>query len=310
MVDENNQGTPGTQPADAPEQKASNQNGENNQGETKPTDGLIPPEEKGNEKKDPNAAIPDGLDEEIFDKETRTLKEAAVVDRLKANNVEIERWKKQANDMRRKLSKGVDAPEKVEDYATDFMPEERFDSIMSDMESVAGKHVHQVLDELDKFAFNHGLSKETAKDLKNMYLNYTETVKIVDTRSDEQKAKDQELYFADQKKILGENANQIIKDNVRFAKEYAMWSDAEREWMLSQMDSNGVANGFFQKIRKLHAQGTSSDIPVRGVSSSGLADDRTLAAEYYKTTTSDQRRQEILQQRRDAGRENRLPMPE
>lgn len=98
------------------------------------------------------------------------MKEAAVVDRLKANNEEIARWKKQANDMRRKLSKGVDAPEHVEDYSNDFMPDEKYDAIMADVETVNGKHVHEVLGELDKFAFDHGMSKETAKDLKEYVL--------------------------------------------------------------------------------------------------------------------------------------------
>ena len=88
MVEETNQETPKadeTKPAeaDAPEQKASEEQ-----------TGLLPQEET---KPEENATIPEGLDEEIFDVETRTLKESAVVERLKKNTEEIGRWKKQAN---------------------------------------------------------------------------------------------------------------------------------------------------------------------------------------------------------------------
>ena len=71
MVDETTQETPEVKAdanteADAPEQKAS----EENQNE----EGLLGKEEEPKE----NAPIPDGLDAEIFDAETRTLKEDKV----------------------------------------------------------------------------------------------------------------------------------------------------------------------------------------------------------------------------------------
>jgi hypothetical protein len=298
MVEETNQETPEATvaEADAPEQKAS---------ETE--QGLLPednkPEDKG------NAPIPEGLDEEIFDAETRTLKEAAVVERLKQKEEDIAKWKKQANDMRRKLSKGVEAPEKVEAYAENFVPDERYEFIMDDNETTEGKHIHDVLTSLDKFAFDHGLSVETAKDLKNMYMKYAEDVQIIDGRSEEEKEQARAEYIAQQKKLLGDNAVQIIKENKRFAEDYGMWSDDEKKWLLGEMNKSAVANSVVQKVRKLFGQNTSEDIPVRGVSVSGLADDQTLADEYYKDTTSDARRMEILQMRIDAGRSGGLPPP-
>ena len=297
MVEETNQETPATEEvkADAPEQKAS---------ET--AEGLLPEGEKQAEE---NAPIPEGLDEEIFDTETRTLKEAAVVERLKQKEEDIAKWKKQANDMRRKLAKGVEAPEKVEAYAENFVPDERYEFIMDDNETTEGKHIHEVLSNLDKFAFDHGLSVETAKDLKNMYMKYAEDVQIIDGRSEEEKSQAKAQYIAEQKKLLGDNADQILRENRKFTEDYGMWTDDEKKYLLREMDKSAVANSIWQKVRKLFGQNTSDDIPVRGVSVSGLADDRTLADEYYKETTTDARRMEILQMRIDAGRSGGLPSP-
>lgn len=303
MVDETTQETPNaeqTAAADAPDQKAS----ENTQ--TQETDGLMPEDTK---KAEGNAQIPEGLDAEIFDPETRTFKEDKVVERLKQNTADIEKWKKQANDMRRKLSKGVDAPERIEDYAENFAPQERYDFIMDDNESVEGKHVHDILGFLDKFAFEHGMSVETAKDLKHAYLQYAEDVHIIDGRSEEEKQKSRAEYITEQKKILGDNAEEILKANKKFTEDYGLWTDDERKYLLSEMNKSAVANTVWQKVRKLFGQNPSDDIPVRGVSVSGLADDRTLADEYYKPETTDARRMQILQQRIDAGRTGGLPGP-
>lgn len=301
MVEETNQETPEVKTeveteADAPEQKASEQTGLLPEEETKPEEG--------------NAPIPEGLDEEIFDVETRTLKESAVVERLKKNTEEIGRWKKQANDMRRKLSKGVEAPEDVKEYAEKYIPDERYEFALEDNESQEGKHIHGVLEELDKFAFEHGMSVETAKDLKNMYLKYAEDVQIIDGRSEEEKEQAKAEYIAEQKKLLGDNANDIIKQNARFARDYGLWSEDEKNWLLSEMNKSAVANSFVNKVRKLFGQNTSEDIPVRGVAVSGLADDKTLAKEYYADGTTDARKMQILQMRIDAGRTGGLPMPE
>lgn len=257
----------------------------------------------------PNADIPEGLDAEIFDAETRTFKEAAVVDRLKHLNEQVESFKKQASDMRRKLSKGVDAPEKVEDYDTSFKFDERYEFVKDD-ESNAGKHVKEVMKSLDDFAFEHGLSVETAKDLKNMYLKYAEEVSIIDGRSDEEKEQARAEFINEQKKMLGDGADTIIKENLKFFKEYGFFNDDEKKALLGAMDKSAVWNSIGLKFRKLFGQSTSADIPVRGFAVSGLADDKALAREYYDNATSDQRRLEILQQRIDAGRTGGLPMPE
>lgn len=300
MSEETTQETPVVDTADAPEQKASEQ-------ETQQAEGLIPQEEE--KPVEGNAPIPEGLDEELFDAETRTLKESAVVERLKKDTEDIARWKKQANDMRRKLSKGVDIPDKQEEYAEGYVPEEKYEYFLEEKESPVGKYLEEGMKAIEKTAYDTGMSKAQANAIKDLFLRNAENTQILDTRTEEEKEKARAEYLQEQKALLGEDAEQIIKQNVRFTKDYGLWSEDEKKWMLGQMDKSAVANSVINKVRKLFDGNTSEDIPVRGVSVSGLADDRTLATEYYDEKTSDARRMQILQQRIDAGRSGGLPMP-
>lgn len=304
MVDETTQETPTTEEvkADAPEQKASETTEEAPKGE-----GLISEEPK--QAQGGNAPIPEGLDEEIFDAETRTLKEAAVVERLKKLNAEVASSKKQANDMRRKLSKGVDVPDRLEDYAEGYVPEEKYEYFLEDKESEVGKYINQRMADIEKLAYDSGMSKAQTNVFKDAYLRELECLKAIDCRTEEEKEKARAEYLQEQKNLLGDDAEQIIKANVRFTKDYGLWSEDERKWLMGEMNKSAVANSFMNKVRKLFDNNTSEDIPVRGVSVSGLADDRTLADEYYNPATSDSRREQILQLRRDAGRGGHLPMP-
>lgn len=255
-----------------------------------------------------DAPIPEGLDSEIFDTETRTLKESAVIERLKQNQADIDRYKKQANDMRRKLSKGVNAPDDINDYSENFVADERYDYIIGDTSNDNVKHVNEVLKSLDEFSYNHGMSLETAKDLKNMYLKYAENVKIIDCRTVEEKEQERANYILQQKKMLGDEADQIISDNVKFFKEYGFFSESEKNLFLNQMKESAEWNVIGMKIRKLFGQNPSNDIPVRSLNVYDLADDETLAREYYDSKTTDTRRMQILQMRIDAGRQGGLPV--
>ncbi len=265
------------------------------------TDGL---EDK---KKEEYSSVPEGIDKELFDEESRTLKVDAVREALKKKDADIENYKKQATDMRRKLSKGVDIPKDIKDYAEKYVPDDRYINFVEDKESEVGKHISDVMGALDNFAFNHGLSIETTKDFKDLVLSYMEDVKILDTRSDEEKAADDAKFLKEQKEILGDNADQIIKDNLNFFKNYGIFNDDEKKLLMSSMGKNAAWNTIGFKIRKLFGQNTTADIPNGGVAIGGLPDDVTLAKEYNAATTSPQRRMQILQQRIDSGRTGKLP---
>lgn len=274
--------------------------------QTPTTGGLT----EGLSEQETKSGIPEGLDAELFDEETMTLKQPEVIERLKSLNEQVSSYKKQANDMRKKLSKGVDSPDKVEDYQTGYKFDDKYQFLTEDEDSTPSKHINGVLDTLNNFAFEHGLSLETAKDLKDLYLKYAEDVQIIDTRTAEEKERDRVAFIQEQKKMLGEDADEIIKDNLKFFKEYAIFNEEEKKELLNAMDKSAAWNSIGYKIRKLFGQSTSADIPVRGVMLNGLADDYTLAKEYYDSNTTDSRRLEILQQRVNAGRTSKLPMPQ
>lgn len=246
------------------------------------------------------APIPEGLDEEIFDTETRTLKEDKVVERLKELNDKVASANKQRDDMRRKLSKGVTPLDSIEAYGEGYT-NDRYDFILTDEESEVGKGAKDILKIFDEYSYNHGLSKEASKDLKNLVLAGLEDLGHLDARSEEEKETDHKNFIAEQKKLLGDDAEKIIADNVKFFKSYGFFSEDEKKALLSAMNTDARWNSIGRKIRVLFGQASSEDIPTHGVSD-GLADDHTLSVEYNDPKTSDARRFQILQQRIDAGR--------
>ena len=254
-----------------------------------------------------DAPIPEGLDADIFDTETRTLKESAVIERLKQNQTDIERYKKQANDMRRKLGKGRDIPEKLEEYAEGYMPEERYEQLFED-EGHIGDYIRNRMSSIEEIAYEHGLTKTQTNAFKDAFLRELELLKAIDCRTVEEKERDRINYIQEQKGFLGDNADNIINENKKFYTEYGFFSNLEKEYIQGEIKKSGAANSVYMKFRRLFGENTSHDIPTRGVAVSGLADDETLAREYYDNKTSDTRRMQILQQRIDAGRSGGLPL--
>ena len=233
--------------------------------------------------------IPEGFDEELYDVETQSLRMDKVKERFDSNAKEIENYKKQALDMRRKLSKGVDVPDSVEKY--EYTPDAKYDKYVLNEESIEGQHIKGVMDVLSKFCLDHGLPIETSKDLKTLALGYMEDVHILDTRSDEEIAKSKAEYMKEQRKILGDNADEIIKDNVNFYKSYGFFDKAEREYIMSQLGKSGQANKVYNKFMRLFNSTSSSDIPQ---TSNADADAEQLKNEYYSDKTSDKRREQII----------------
>lgn len=248
--------------------------------------------------------IPEGFDEEIYDTSTKSLNQEKVAERLKNLNEQVANAKKQANDMRKKLSKGTTGFESAEEYTTNYTPDDKYVSYY-EADDVVGKHLNEVVGILSKFSYEHNLSAETAKDLNNLFMQYAEDIKIIDTRTDEEKAQ----ALASEKEKIGENADAIIQFNNKWLEDSGVFSTEEKEYFKKLIDKDALCNTALNKLITLTGVNGSADIPVRGNIVNGLADDRTLAREYYAEETTDSRRMEILQQRIDAGRKGGLPMP-
>ena len=252
-----------------------------------------------------NQQVPQGIDEALWDKEKGSLNQDAVLERLSAKDKEIENYKKQALDMRRKISKGIETPESADKYAELYTADEKYNAILSDTESNAGKYINASMKNIDKIAFDNGMTKEQANAMKNAFLKVMEEVSIIDTRTDEQKASDKAQYIKEQKAILGDKAEEIIKENVEFCKNYGVFDNEEKKFLLESAGKSAVANKVIAKIRELFGEKV-SNIPT--VSADNLPSDMELAKEYNRPETSDARRMEIIQQRINAGRTDPLPV--
>ena len=259
------------------------------------TDGMIEEEASDNDAPE-TPAIPEGFNEELYDTETQSLRMDKVKERLDNDAKEIENYKKQALDMRRKLSKGVEVPDSVDKY--EFTPDAKYDKYVLNEESAEGQHIKEVMNALSQFCLDNGLSLEASKNLKSWALNYMEYVHILDTRSEEEvkKAKSEELEK--QRKILGDNAADIIKENVDFYKSYGFFDKDEREYIMSQLGKSGQANKIYNKFMRLFNTTSSADIPQTSNVDSSI---EALKNEYYDEKTSDKRREQIIRKAAEEG---------
>ena len=256
------------------------------------TDGIVETEETPEVE---TPSIPEGFDDTLYDVETQSLKLDAVRDKFTAKDKEIENYKKQALDLRRKLSKGVETPDSIEKY--EYTPDAKYDAYVMNEESAEGKHIKETMDELSKFALDNGLSLEASKNLKTLALQYMEKVHILDTRSDDEKKEDRKKYLEEQRKILGDDAEKVIKDNVDFYSARGPFTPEEREFLRSAIGESAVANNILRKMREFMNTGMTQDIPVTSYSS----DIEALRREYLDEKTSDKRREQILYQAAEEG---------
>ena len=255
---------------------------------------LIENEDTGEQPEAPS--IPEGFDEELYDVETQSLRMDKVKQRFDNDAKEIENYKKQALDMRRKLSKGVDVPDSVDKY--EFIPDTKYDKYTLNEESLEGKHINEVFGKLNQFCLDNGLSLEVSKKLKEMALDYMEEVHILDTRSEEEVKKDKSAELEKQRKLLGDNAADIIKENVEFYKSYGFFDKDEREYIMSQLGTSGQANKIYNKFMKLFNTTSSVDIPQ---TSNVDASIEALKNEYYDEKTTDKRREQIIRKAAEEG---------
>ena len=256
------------------------------------TDGMI--EAEGTPEVE-TPSIPEGFDDTLYDVETQSLKLDAVKDRFAEKDKEIESYKKQALDLRRKLSKGVETPDSIDKY--EYTPDAKYDPYVMNEESIEAKHIKETMDELSQFALDNGLSLEASKNLKTLALQYMEKVHILDTRSDEDKKEDRKKYLEEQRKILGDDAEQIIKDNVEFYSTRGPFTPEERDFLKSAISEYGVANNILRKVREFLNKGSSVGIPTESYDASRDA----LRKEYLDEKTTDKRREQILYQAAEEG---------
>ena len=269
------------------------------------TAGLIqPPADTGDEGTKQAFTPPEGIDPILFDADTGNLKTDEVIKALKQANDAKTSAEKQALDMRRKLSKGVNVPTDVADYAKDYKVADKYAQFFSDeqKDTPVGKFARESMDAIDKKCCECAMSTQQAAEMKNLFHEFLEQINIFDVKTDEEKKAERQAWVSEQKKMLGENADEIIKRNVMHYKNDNMFTPEERKIILSLLDQGYEGITIFDKIRRaIHGTALGDDIPVQ-TNFTGLADDNVLLMEYKDPKTSDARKEQIIRQRLAAGR--------
>lgn len=246
--------------------------------------------------------VPDGFDADMFD-DNHVLKTDAVKAKFDELNAAAGNYKKQAEDMRRKMSNKdalQDEAEYAKGYTSDWVKN------YAGKDDDAGKFLTATLGNVDKIAKENGLSLSQANAVKDGLYGLMKDLGVIDERTDEERSA---AIAKLQSEVLGEKAAEIVKDNTEWIKGYGLFSDAEKDMLnLACTQGNPLINSVVHKFKVLFNRGSSADIPVRdGVNQDGLPPDSVLAEE-YKTANQD-RRTEIIQQRIAAGRKGNLPIP-
>ena len=226
---------------------------------------------------------------------------------LDTEKQETEKYKKQALDMRRKLSKGVVVPSSIEEY-DDWTPDEKYAKFYNDSETEAGVFAKECLAEINKMAFENAFSKEQSSAVKNMFNQLMENLNIFETATPEEQNQKKLEWLRQEKEKLGEQADSIIEQSGNFYKNCNLFAPEEKQLILSLMNQGAEGVRLFHKIKGLLAGNhLGDDIPFSS-GLNGLPDDYTLAREYNSITTTPERRFQILKLRQEAGRNGGLPL--
>lgn len=228
---------------------------------------------------------PEGLsNKDLWDPEKGQLKTELVIE-------ELSRQTKRAEDLRKKLSNGVVVPQKAEEY--EVVPTEQVkDFLDTKSEFFTG---------LQGIALKNGLSKEQFQGFVNDYLGMCVEKGVVGKpQTEEEQKAAQAAYVAEQKKILGANADEQIQSAVAFIEtEYrkGVFDENEKKALRDFADKSAVNIRVLNKLREYAGQPV---VPVQGAQTDGLMSDAEIIEKWGTMSTAEQMK--ILKQREALGR--------
>jgi len=269
---------------------------------------ATPVEESAKEELTPPTQYPEGFDESTYDVHAQKIKPDGVLAREAALKEEADKFKKQAQDMRKIISKGK-AKEDAAEYVEGYVPQDEY-SKYYDFETEGNESVKESVEQLGNLATEQGLNSEQFRAVTDFMNTTMEKAGVFDTRTPEQVEVERNDWLAQENKKLSDDpveAVRIINQNVEFVQGMNMFTEAEKERQGQWMDAGALDVSIINKYRTLF--GGESKIPTMELNDSGLSSDASLAEEYYSKDTSVARRQEIMQKRREAGRTSPMPLP-
>lgn len=250
-----------------------------------PADQEIPSNVGASEPTGQTIEAPEGLtNKDLWDAEKGQLKTDLVVE-------ELTRQTKRAEDLRKKLSNGVTVPQKAEEY--EVVPTEATKDIL-DTKSEFFTGVQQI-------ALKNGLSKEQFAGFINDYLGMCVEKGVVNKPQTEEEIRAaKEQYVADQKKILGTNADEQIQSAVSFINaEYRKgnFDEAELKELKAFADKSAATIKILNKFREMAGQPI---VPAQGAQNDTLMSDAEMIEKWDTFSTAEQMK--LLQQREKLGR--------
>lgn len=214
-----------------------------------------------------------------------------------------EHYEKRILDLRRKVSDGK-APDKPEEYFLDYAPVEKFMPLF-DPKAPSAPEIENIKGLLAKQYHDSALTKRQAEDMTNVILHVLESVDVIDTKTQDQKYAEKGRWVEEQKKQLGSNADNIIREAKLWVETTSVFTAKAKNMLLNLMNEKGA--DAIDAIHQLKdAYGGSGSIPASVGALAGLPSDAELKREYFDKGTTDFRRQEIIALRAKSGRTTRL----
>ena len=235
---------------------------------------------------------PEGLPEHLWDKEQGNL----IVDKTVE---ELARQTKIANDIRKKMSKGLkaDVPTKAEDYVFTF------DKSLAELKIGEDEKGKMVINELKNIAFKNNMSQSQADGFVNDYLKMLVEKGIVQKPLSEAEAKiENDKFIREQRAKLGDNADKIITGAAQFIEQNfktGIFSEKEKDTLIKFIDSGADNILIIDKLRKLTGE---PEVPLTNMKVEGLPSDAEIARNMEAGKYTPEEEAEIFKKRSKAGR--------
>lgn len=221
---------------------------------------------------------------DFWDSEKGQLKTDLVVE-------ELNRQTKRADDLRQKLSKGLQVPENAEGY--EFKAAEGLDIVIDTKAEIFG--------DIKGLALKNNMTNEQLNGFINGYMQLMLDKGLIKKpmSEEEQKAAHQQ-YIAEQRSILGNKADTIIQSAVSFIESQyrkGIFNETEMKNLKAFADKSAVNVKIINKLREMAGGPV---IPVDNSTADGLPTDKEIMEKWG--TMSDSEKIKVLEQRQKLGR--------
>ena len=234
---------------------------------------------------------PEGFDAEIYNLETKSLREDKVKERLEANKKLIESLEKQKYDLRKIISKGKTTD--LKDYEM-YKPDSKYSKYYTEDEKTK-----ETFKNFNQLSQNAGLNTEQHKMVADFMNEVLEKVGVFDTRTEEQKQLQLEDWRRQEYKKIGDNAEIVIKKNVDFIKNYNFLNEEQKKELTNFATANAMNLSIVNTFRNILEGSGKDEIPT-SINAGGLPTDKELWNEFLKA--DDTRKEQIIKDRIKAGR--------